>query len=401
MNRVSSSILAVLFLMGAHAAAQSGVAAKSPQKAYAVKASLDTLVSRVDGYWNALLQKKKGQAAEYVAAEDRDRFYNSNPPSFSNPHLKSLELSADRKEVMVTMVVTRTMPPSGAKVDWPVTDRWRFEKGNWYRTLPVKSRFPIPGTEREGNPVGEDSEALKNEVRKLLTIENTALDFGTVRENKPLILILKYTLEGKEPLGAIIETPAGFGIQGGNEQILNPGEHELRINVPTWQLDGAVNERIVMTVRRPGVEVPFEIEVKGNVYVPVSIAPKTLKFQREESEKEVRIRNNSKSDLDLLPVYSETSQVLVQPLPATVLPGQEIVLKVKLGKESALLGANQTDVLTIPFAKPVDNVNALGLSVIMNAEDAGKNGERANANGEVPLIPSDKSRNCKAPPAIK
>jgi hypothetical protein len=401
MNQVSSGILAILFLMGAHAAAPSDGAAKSTQKAYPVTASLDTLVSRIDGYWNALLQKKKGQAAEYVAAADRDKFYSSNLPPFTNPHLKSLELSADRKEAMVTVVVTRTMPPSGIKMDWPVTDRWRFEKGNWYRTLPVKSRVLLPGMEREGNPAGEDAEALKNEVRKLLMIENTVLDFGTVRESTPLHLSLKYTLGGKEPMGAIISAPEGFGVEGGNELVLNPGDHELRIIVPTWRLDGVVNERIVMTVRPPGAEVPFEIEVKGNVYVPVSIAPKTLKFQREESEKEVRIRNNSKSDLELQPVYSETRQVLVQPLPATVLPGQEIVLKVKLSKESASLRANQTDVLAIPFAKPVDGVNSLSLSVILNAEDVGKDGEKTDAKGEIPLIPSDKSQNCQGLPAMK
>jgi hypothetical protein len=141
--------------------------------------------------------------------------------------------------------------------------------------------------------------------------------------------------------------------------------------------------------------------VKGNVYVPVSITPRTLKFQKEESEKEVRIRNNAKSDLELLPVYTETGQVIVEPLPATVLPGQEIVLKVTLGKESASLRENQDDVLAIPFAKPVDGVNSLSLSVILNATDASKGAQKAGSAGELPLIPADKSKNCQVPPDMK
>jgi hypothetical protein len=301
---------------------------------------------------------------------------------------------------MVTMVVTRIMPPYGIKVEWPVTDRWRFEKGNWYRILPSKSQFLLSGVDREGKPAIVDAEAVKNETRKLLKFEKTVLDFGTIRGSGPLYLSLKYTLEGKESLGANISAPAGFGIEGGNEPVLNPGDNELRIIVPTWQLDGPVNERIVVTVRRPGAAIPFEIEVKGNVYVPVSIVPKSLIFKSDEGEKEVRIRNNTKSHLELLPVYSETRQVLLEPLPTAVPPGQEIVLKVKLGKESASLRTNQSDNLSIPFAKPVDGVNFLSLNVVLNAAEPGKAGEKTDAE-ELPPIPSDKSQNCRVSPDMK
>ncbi|MBN1567710.1 MAG: nuclear transport factor 2 family protein [Acidobacteria bacterium] len=399
MNRVSKSILAIVFLMGAPAVAQSDGAAKSSQKPYVVGMSLDTLVSRIDGYWNALLQNKKAQAAKYIAAEDRDKFYDSKTPSFSNPHLKSLEFSADGREAKVTVAVTRSMPPSGTKIDWPVTERWRFENGNWYRTIPDRSPFLLFETQSKEKSDSEDTETLKSEIQKLMMIEDTVLDFGTVRENTTVRLSVKYTLGGEERLGMTISTPAGFGIQGGNEQILNPGNHELQIIVPTWRMDGAVNERIIMTARRGGATVPFEIEVKGNVYVPVSIAPKTLKFKREESEKEVRIRNNTKSDLELLSVYSETSQVAVQPIPVAVPPSQEIVLKVKLGEKSATLRANQSDNLAISLARPVDGVNSLSLHVIINAEDTVKDGLKTNAKEEVD--PSKQCKNCQVPAVLK
>jgi hypothetical protein len=399
MNRVSSGILAVLFLTMAHAIAGSNIPSKSAPKTYAARPSLDALVSRVDGYWNALLQKKKLQAAEYVAAADRDKFLSSNFTSFTSPHLKSLELSADRKEAIVTVVVNRTTP-FGTRMEWPVTDKWRFEKGNWYRIPSAKPRVLLPGTDNEATASGGDAETLMNDVRKSLKIQNTVLDFGTVREFTPLKLSLKYTLAGKEPLGAAIEFPEGFAIEGGMDQVLYPGDHELRIDVPTGQLDGAVNERIIIKVHKQGATVPFDIQVKGNVYVPVSIAPKSVRFQKEESEKEIRIRNNSKSDLELLPVYSETRQVSIQPIPVTIPPGQEIGLKVKWSKGSPSLRTNYVDTLAIPFAKPVDGVNSLSLRVILNAPEARKDGEKAGA-GEDFYLPSDNSRNCNATPDMK
>lgn len=399
-NYVSGCVLALLLLIGAHAVAQTAGAAKSPKKASSAGASLDALASRVDGYWKALLQKKKGLAAEYVAPADRERFYGSDIPSFSNPYLKSLELSADRKEALVTVIATR-ISPLGTKMEWPVTDRWRFEKGNWYRTIPDKPRMILPGMERAESPSTEDVEALENEIRKLFRIENSVLDFGTVRESTPLQLSLKYTLLGQEPLGAAIKIPAGFGIQGGDRQVLNPGEHELRIIVPTWQLDGEVHERIVLNVLRRKATVPYEIEVKGRVYVPVSIAPKTLKFQRGESEKGVRIRNNSKSGIELLSFYSETRQVLVQPLPVTIPPGQEIELKVVASKESDSLRANLTDSLSISLKEPADGVNSLSLSIVLNSEAPAKGGKPAGGNEEIAPILSDRSQSCPVPPDMR
>jgi hypothetical protein len=401
MKRISSSILAALFLISVNAAAPFEGTAKITRKSGNIAASLDVLASRVDAYWNALLKKKMRQAAEYVTSADRDKFYEKNIPTFSNPYLKSVELSADRKEAWVTVNVTRIMAPLGAEVSWPVKEKWRFEKGSWYRTIPEKSPGLFPGMKKEEKTTSGDAAVSQDKIRKLLIFPNTILDFGTVRESMPLQLSLKYTLRGDKTLGVVIKAPDGGGIEGGSEQLIDPGDHELRITVPTWQLDGPVNEKILLTVRQPGTGIPFEIELKGNVYVPVSISPKMLKFKKDEREKEVRIRNNTKSNLEILPVYSETRQVQIQPLPITILPGNEIVLKVTSDKKSMSLPANQVDALAIPFAKPVDGVNALSLNVVLNADDGGKGDEARDASDEIPYFRSNAPKGCQGRPAIK
>jgi hypothetical protein len=402
MKHVMISSFALFLFLTACAIAQPGVRAKAGPGVSSPNPSLDALVRRVDGYWDALLKKKKSQAAEYVNAADRDPFFNSNIPPFSNPVVRSLEMSKDRKQAIVTVVVMRAMPPYNRSMEWQVKERWSFEKGNWYCSFSHSNSPPIPLDETGASASQVQTEKLKKEIKEGLRFEKQVLDFGTIRESEPLQLSLKYTLSGKESLNAIFRMPAGFGVQGGNEQILSPGEQELLVSVPTWQLDGEVRERIVLGVRRQGVEVPFEIELKGFVYVPISMTPKRLRFQRGENEKEILIRNNSKSDLDLLPIFTETGTVTVESLPRTVSPGQETVLRMKLTKEAAALPSNKLDGIAIPFAKPVDGVNSLSLMVMINvADETGNAGKPTSAPKEEVLIPSDKSKTCRVPPDMK
>jgi hypothetical protein len=110
--------------------------------------SLDLLAARIEGYWNLLLQRKKQQAVGYITSSDREVFSNSQIPLFKNPRLKSLELSADRIEATATVIVKRTLFPLGQEMEWPVTEHWRFEKGNWYREF-RRSFLPMPVEKKE------------------------------------------------------------------------------------------------------------------------------------------------------------------------------------------------------------------------------------------------------------
>jgi hypothetical protein len=405
----------VAFLIATPVTAQAPKAAGSTTQTAPARPSLDALAARIDGYWKLLSERKKAKAGEYVIAADRDNFYSSTIPTFTNPQLKSLELSADRKEATATVLVKREMQPFKRMMDWPVVERWRFERGTWYRSFPKMTKLPLPET---GNPQAlsaEEIEPVKAQIRKDLKIEKAVLDFGTVRDAAPLQLNLKCTWSGKDPLLLRFKTPLGFGIQGGDELEIKPGETDLRIIVPVWQFDGPVRERITITARRQGVDVLYEIEVRGNVYVPVAVSPKILKFSRGENEKQVRIRNNSKSDIELLPISSETGKIIVEPIPARVPAGQEVTLKVKLDKGTESLKTNKIDSLVIPLSKPVDDVNSISIAITMNAAVSGAGNApsvpksiadiigAATGKQEPPdlIIQSDKTQTCGSAPDTK
>ncbi len=354
----------VLFCIAASAGAQA-----TKTKTRPAGPSLDSLADQIDSYWKLLLQRKKHQAAEYVLPSDRDLFSSTNIPPFSDPRLKSLELSDDRTEATTTVIVKRSLPPLTQLMDWPVTEHWRFEKGKWFRrferpSLPTQAGFgEAPKTHEP-----EQSESLKKELLGMLHFEKSTLDFGTVRQGAALPLSLKYTLAGDETLSVAMKNSApGFAIRGLTGQYLMPGQQrELTIEVPIWNYDGAVNERVILVAHRKGVEVPYEIAVTGNVYVPVSIVPNLLRFEKDDSEKEVVVRNNSKSDLELRRFHTETGVVSLEPFPATILAGQQLVMKVKSAKESR--GQQNRDNLSIAFAQPIDGMAALSLVVALNPE---------------------------------
>lgn len=355
--------------------------------------SLDSLANQIDSYWKLLLQRKKHQAAEYVVPSDRDLFSSTNIPPFSDPRLKSLELSADRTEATATVIVKRALPPLTQLMEWPVTEHWRFENGNWFRrferpALPTQTGFGEARKKQEP----EQNESVRSELLGMLHFEKSMLDFGTVRQGASLPLSVKYTLAGDEPLSVTLKNSApGFTIRGLTGQYLMPGQQrELTIEVPIWNYDGAVNERVVLVAHRKGVEVPFEIAVTGNVYVPVSIVPNLLRFEKDDSEKEVLVRNNSKSDLELRRFHTETGAVSLEPIPATILAGQQLAIKVKSAKESRDKRSQTRDNLSIDFAKPVEGMSGLSLAVVIHPEKEKANNSFNPARGVKipPMMPA-------------
>jgi hypothetical protein len=332
--------------------------------------SFDSLINRIDSYWKLLQLRKKLQATQYIAPSDRDYFINSETPSFSDPRLKSLEFSPDRTEATATVVVKRILFPITQAMDWQVVEKWHFEKGNWYRcfnktALPLQSKSGASGQKLDAQEI----ENVRREIREIMKIETPVLDFGTVRENAPVQLNLKYTLKGEEPL--VVEykpTGSGFVVQGLEGRQLFPGQNkELHIGVSTWYFEGEVDERLVLIAQRKGIEVPFEIKIIGKVYLPISVTPKVLIFDKSENEKEILISNNSKTNVDLLQVSSETGLVVIEPIPTSIPPGQKLSLKASLAKKSWEIQPNTRDSIAIILAKSVDDVAAVSISVVMNS----------------------------------
>jgi hypothetical protein len=350
--------------------------------------SLDLLVSRIDSYWKLLLQKRKLQASQYIVPSDRENFEASDLPPFSNPRLKSIELSADSAEAKTVVTVMRTFLPQATVMEWPVTEQWKFEKGNWYRQISPR-RGPMNAGESAASeaPDSEQLEKEKRELREMLRFEKTVFDFGTVRVGASVHLNLKYSLSGNEPLVAKFNDFAeGFMVRGLNDQKLSPGQQELSIEVPTWNYDGAVSEHVALIAYRHNVEIPFEFTIQGNVYVPVS-APGHLRFKEGETEKEILVRNNSKSDLELLPSFSELGAIIIEPLPTSIRAGQQAKLKVKIAPAFQTVQRNTIDNMAISFAHPVDGVPSLGISFILNYHEVNPS--------QLPKLPDDSANQPK------
>jgi hypothetical protein len=166
---------------------------------------------------------------------------------------------------------------------------------------------------------------------------------------------------------------------------LSPGQQELLIDLPTWNYEGAVSVPITLIAHKQGIEVPYEFTVKGTVYMPVSVSPKLFKLDSSNLEQEILVRNNSKSDVELVRLHTETGRVRVEPVPATIPAGQQLKLRARLTERTS---KSTRDNLAIPFAQAVDGVGAISFTALFNVEEKGPAPD---------LLPADNSRNCKRP----
>jgi hypothetical protein len=343
------------------------VSAQRQAKTIPARPSLESLVARVDSYWKLVQVKKKLAAAEYVIPSHREEFVARFIPDFSDPRISSLALSPDRNSVKVTVSVQREFP--GQTMKWLVTENWVFEAGTWYLEpetllLPMSNGAPV----NPSLPNAEQKEKLQRELREMLRLENQSLNFGTVRQGAPATAMLKYTLSGNDSLPIDIDrTRPGLKLFGLRDRTLVPGKsRELAIEVSTLDYEGAVNERVALLVSRQGVDLPFEIEVRGNIYVPISLTPKILFFRQNEQdkEKELLVRNNTKQQVELKSVFSETNALVIEPLPATILPGQQLLLKFR--KIADVSNANLRDNISISLTKAADGMGSINIPVIFN-----------------------------------
>ena len=193
---------------------------KSQATTAARKASLDLLVSRIDSYWKLMLQGKRTSAAQYVAPADREEFAGRANPKFTDPRLKSIEFSKDRTEAIVTVTVKRALPIG--VMNWPVEERWAFQNSNWYVQFELKSAaFPGGGDEPGISESAIRAELMERELREMFRLEQTVLDFGTVRQGMQVSLPLKYSLAGDESIRATTrDRPPGIVLGGLKNQRL-------------------------------------------------------------------------------------------------------------------------------------------------------------------------------------
>ena len=332
--------------------------------------SLDALVTRASAYWELLAKGQKDRALEYVQPPSREAYLARQTPAFSDPRVIGLELSAAPAEVWVTVKVKRVLPLIPGPVDWPVKEKWAFDGGKW---LVVIAKLPstfAPATSSQpripaANP--EETDKERQSIGEALHFENSKIDFGTVRQGQEVPIELKYQLTGNKAMAWKVRGgPRGLMRRGSGGKELVSGEgQKIELRLLTQDHDGEISATFAVLAGSAGVEVPYEFTIHGYVYAPVSISPRALRFLKGESAKEVTLRNNSKSALQIIPVREMGFDV--QPLPQTIAPGGECRLTVKLKLKG--IQANHREDIDLRFAEPVDGMLSIGLPVIVNYEE--------------------------------
>jgi hypothetical protein len=370
---------------------------QTSSKTISPKPSLDLLVARVDRYWRLLLDRKRVQAASFILSSDRDRFSSVTTPQFRAPQLKSLELSSDRNEATVTVIVKRIVPPFPAEMNWPVVEKWRFEKGTWYRRYDPQS-MPILGSAKARIWSPADIEAARLEIRKKIHFEKTTFDFGTVNQGKNVVITAEYKLDGTDPLPItlISSVPSsdcpdctrerGINLMGAKDPKLLPGkEQELSIEVPTWNYDGSVEEKFTLVAKLENIEVPIGFKVQGRVYTPLTISPKFLSFREGEREKEIIMKNNSQNDLRLEQFLSETHAVTLHPFPVVIPPGEQRTFTVRTQESANTAFAGALERTVITYA-PVDGFSGNSYKVYLNIPEEKPEREATPMDKEIQKI---------------
>lgn len=332
--------------------------------------SLDALRLRAITYWNLLARGQTSQALQYVEPAWRQNFKARQTPPFSEPRITAFGLSAKPDEVSVTTEVKRIVPPIPNPVYWPVTEKWVFRNGSWFvRVENPAGLFPFPSSPGHSVPAlsPEESEKRRKAILEALQFEIQDLEFGTVRRGDNVPLSLGYRLAGTEAFGIVLKNfPDDLLLLNLPDRNLPPGkEQKLQMELLTRSYADEVNENFTAVISHQGVEVPFEFKLHGFVYVPVSVTPRALRFLKGEREKEIVLKNNSKSEVTVNAVRNAGFNVA--PLPQKLSPGADCHLRVAVLSDRS--DKNLQSVLSLNFAESVEGVDGLDVPVILNYEE--------------------------------
>jgi hypothetical protein len=335
----------------------------------APRPSLDALKARVIAYWNLLARGQKSLALQYVEPSRRENFKAWQTPPFSDTRITAFALSAKPEEVSVTTEVKRIVLPITTPVYWPVTEEWVFRNGNWFVMVENPAALPFstsPGFAAHAlSP--EEFEKRRKAILEALQFETQVLEFGKVRRGNNVPLSIRYQLAGDQPFGIVLKNfPDDLLLLNLPGRDLPPGkDQKIQMELLTRSYADEVNESFTAVISHQDVEVPFEFKLHGFVYVPVSVAPRNLKFLKGEREKEIVLKNNSKSEVTVNAVsaggFSVTS------LPQKLLPGADCHLKVAVLSDRS--DKNIQSVLSFSFAESIEGMDGFDLPVILNYEE--------------------------------
>ena len=337
-------------------------AQKTPQRP-----SLDALRERSEAYWSLLAKRQKLEAASFVQRASRQNFITRQEPDFSEPRISKMEFSTDRREATVTIVIKRKLPLIQHALDWSVQEKWIYRDGEWYVEIP-KPMTILGIVPTAGTGAGPNSEALEKkgaDFRKRLEFHSTELEFGTIRKGTTATVPLQYVYRGSTPLQfALQDAPSSLSV-------LSPGTDKtatdatgVRLALRTGNMEGEVNLLVKLIIREAETDLPFELKLHGFVYTPVSFSPSTLRFAKGESEKEIVVRNNTKTEIRLASFSSRSTELQVPDVPRSLQPGEECKLKIVQTAQAPRV--NTSEELNIRFPQPVEGLASLRIFVTRN-----------------------------------
>jgi len=357
--------LVIFLLLAGELAAQSSPGKKPTPPA---KPSLDSLVERASSYWSLLEKGSKLEALKYVVPSSREYFTVRQIHPFRNPRVTGLELLGKSGQVRVSVTVDTTLPPVG-NMNWQVSEDWTFTNGNWFAVVQNKQFLLPTGEGRTATgPSPQELDQRQNQIRTALHFESQAADFGTVKRGETAVAELRYALDGDAPFDfRFKDVPPDVPISCRvRDAKLKPGKNQsVPLELSTENYNGQIQIPLTMQVKSSDVEVLYPIEIRGMVYSPVSVTPLPMFFAREEKQKDVEIRNNSKSEIRIVSATSETGVTfVVGPLPLVLPPGGQAVVKVQT--PSQITQSNYRDSITLAFDKAVDGVSSVPVPVTVN-----------------------------------
>jgi hypothetical protein len=348
------------------------------------KPSIDALLLRVEEYWRLLAAGNKSRATNYVEASCRDAFSRWRMPAFSSPRLTRLEPEPSGKEVAVTVVVNRNLPLLGHEVDWPVTDRWVFSRGEWWVVFKDETRMVFAGASASRTTAKDETEALEKSRAALLSrfqFERDEFDLGTIRGGTTPEFSISYTLAGDRPLEAALESKV-LDLIGLTDGVLKPGPNQkIQVQLITAGLaEGPIREKFSLFVREDNIVASREFTLHAVVYAPFSASPRVIRLRPGETTIALEIRNNSPVEAVFVSSYAESGMLEAGPLPQSVPAGGHCTLIVRLTRIST--AKNLREQLGIKLGKAVEGLESLIVPALINFVEAPKK--------QTPTVLSDK-----------
>ena len=321
--------------------------------------NLDRLYVRARTYWDAVKSGDLQGAARFVLPADREAFRKSALPKFTGFYIEGFQFAKESVQLVVRITVVDARLP--APIEVPLKNEWVRAGADWFLRPPRGDiRALFHGPDMSKNPRAEEAAAT---VRSHLTLEQTAIDLGTVRREKRFRGALRFRCTADQPLSYSFAEPQLMPLHDVLPELKAPGgEIPFELNTLRWA--GPIQKTFHLTVEYLGQVIEYPFEIRATIYAPLVVTPETLHFKTGEQEAVLTLSNNTDNVLRVQRFYSPTNSFTAGPVPTEVLPHNSAPIAIKAIR--AIGSDSQFDVVTLSFATPFEGMNGIDVPVAIN-----------------------------------